>query len=635
MTLEYLTINHRAYKFIRSQAIKNVYDGLVELVTNAVDAYRKREKFKSLRKWPIIVDAVWKRNKLVEVFVTDHALGLDAKSMKRCFMQVGAFTSDVKTSRGFFSRGAKDVCALGTVWYETIHEGQYSKVILTHEGKGELRFAGVPASQQQRQALEIPRNGLRARIQLNRSFQTITPEHFYQTLKHNYLLRDVFSDSNFDVCLRHKLESKKGWVQRPLQYTKPTAELVLESEYEVPGYPGAIATFKLFKSKEALEREFHMPGFLVRDTNTIFCHTYLNSYEIQSDSMVEYLYGTLSCEHIKTLMYQADRDQFDEKNPFLIVDHSRGSGLMEKHPFVTSLYDYPRKRVLQYLDELDTEHASTTLQIGDLENLLKEYDILGSSTARTWVRKDSSRLFRAVESTRGQVVRVEREFKIPSASSGNNPTGKKEFIYKREDKEGHGDLKRLEIQENGEMVPATEPNAPVIPDDSEFRIVFKHFQKDSPRLQWKLKRNSLELHINLTNEIMGKYFNENSTALGKITRSKSVLLLGEILTDVFTKVLCDREVSKNQSFFTSLKNVEYKKAYDGLYSKKQREIEPKVHRILQSYIDSIKQSKRLAIEEQFQAIFENLKEQNIPSDNLKILKNTIFKSKQWNSLTKQ
>ena len=41
MDNNFINISQRAYKFIRGYAVNNIYEGLIELITNSDDAYDK------------------------------------------------------------------------------------------------------------------------------------------------------------------------------------------------------------------------------------------------------------------------------------------------------------------------------------------------------------------------------------------------------------------------------------------------------------------------------------------------------------------------------------------------------------------------------------------------------------------
>ena len=55
--------------------------------------------------------------------------------MEKNFLTVGNYTSS-SDSRGFFSRGAKDVSNIGNVIFESIKDNKYSKIEINTEGMG-------------------------------------------------------------------------------------------------------------------------------------------------------------------------------------------------------------------------------------------------------------------------------------------------------------------------------------------------------------------------------------------------------------------------------------------------------------------------------------------------------------------
>ena len=129
MTKDFIQFNERAYKFIRGSAVNHIIDAIVELITNSDDAYDKGKI--ANKKIHIHLDY----NGILKV--TDQAIGLNGDDMKKCFLQVGNYTSQ-ENNRGFFSRGAKDISALGDVYFESIRDNKYSKLLLDKDAKGEV-----------------------------------------------------------------------------------------------------------------------------------------------------------------------------------------------------------------------------------------------------------------------------------------------------------------------------------------------------------------------------------------------------------------------------------------------------------------------------------------------------------------
>ena len=100
-------------------AVRDVYDAIVELVTNCDDRYQ------ILKSNGIIEIEVERRrgDKNSMLRVRDFADGMDAVTMSRKLSWIGGMDSGLDKGedvRGTHSRGAKDVAALGHVTFESI-----------------------------------------------------------------------------------------------------------------------------------------------------------------------------------------------------------------------------------------------------------------------------------------------------------------------------------------------------------------------------------------------------------------------------------------------------------------------------------------------------------------------------------
>ena len=126
MSFQPLSIGSRAYKYIRMGAVKNVVDALIELITNSHDAYNKDSTLSKPHN--IRIKPYYTGRKYIEkVSLIDNAIGLTGDEMERNFLTVGNYTSE-SGSRGFFSRGAKDISNIGNVTFQSIKNNKYSKV---------------------------------------------------------------------------------------------------------------------------------------------------------------------------------------------------------------------------------------------------------------------------------------------------------------------------------------------------------------------------------------------------------------------------------------------------------------------------------------------------------------------------
>lgn len=351
--LNFLVIDPRAYKFIREQTMQNIADAFVELLTNCIDAYKQSSN--TIYDIKITVDIVQRT-----ICVVDQAIGLTAEGMAKCFLQVGGLTAAVN-SRGYFSRGAKDICALGDVTISAIKDGLLSKCFINTLGMGGILIENSPVTEEERAELQIINNGLNFFVKLKKSVELV-PERI-PTIIYHYALRDIFSDNKNKVTI--KILNDGILVNTiPLTYRYPTAQKVIDMEFQVPGY-NVPAKFTLYKSKVPIQSQYDVIddkymnfGILIATSTTIHMNTTLYP-QIRYHPYISYLYGRLQCDYLTDLVKQLDLtpDQYDTVlNPFSVIDPNRISGLNRTHPFTKALYKIPYERLQFVLEQLENEH---------------------------------------------------------------------------------------------------------------------------------------------------------------------------------------------------------------------------------------------------------------------------------------
>lgn len=504
--MQALSIDPRAYRFIRAQAMKTVADGLVELVTNCVDAYRKS----SHTMYHIDVVSNWaSTDRLTSITVRDYALGMDSARMKTCFLQVGAFTNEVG-SRGFFSRGAKDICALGNVSFHSIKDDKYSKAILTNDAMGAIEVADVPATQTHRATTGLPNgtNGVAVSIEIDEQYASITMHRFLSDLVSHFALRDIFSASHITVSYAAIENGIQRHFQR-LQWASPPSERILITEFAIEGYPDATGTLELFKTQTPMMRDIKQCGFLVRSSESVFCHTWLDM-DIWADPMVEYVYGHIKCDYIKDLMYSFDSNGATKENPFLILDHSRG-GLIDSHPFAKALYKYPILKVKEALADLDESGSCKRLTMDDLDELLDQFD----------------------------AFKKEKEVDVAA-----KPTNQQGWRDARATKlfEEIQQMKPLVVHESQEPTPVVTKSRRKV---SSFNLVFRKLDaRIKRRYEVKDTAGTVELVINLNNPTLAKHL-DGVNDIKEIQGPEGLVMLAEIFIEAFASLLANREIASN------------------------------------------------------------------------------------------
>jgi len=103
----------RYIQHVRSHAIGDVYDALVELITNADDSYNNLfvRKRRTRDGGDILIEHLEQRKGRSCIVVRDKAEGMDSSDMEKSFVRMGAFTSEWG-NRGYMGRPLTFVKAL-------------------------------------------------------------------------------------------------------------------------------------------------------------------------------------------------------------------------------------------------------------------------------------------------------------------------------------------------------------------------------------------------------------------------------------------------------------------------------------------------------------------------------------------
>ena len=118
-----ITATRRSISQNARHSIKDVFDAIIELVTNADDRYEILEADGTDIKGGRIDIEIVRKKKQRQLQIRDRADGMTAEDMVKKLSVVGERVSGQETGkkvRGNFSRGAKDVAALGHVTFQSI-----------------------------------------------------------------------------------------------------------------------------------------------------------------------------------------------------------------------------------------------------------------------------------------------------------------------------------------------------------------------------------------------------------------------------------------------------------------------------------------------------------------------------------
>ena len=677
---EFIQFNERAYKFIRGSAVNHIIDAIVELITNADDAYDKGNILKKKINVHIDYNGILK--------VTDQALGLNSDSMKKCFLQVGNYTSQ-ENNRGFFSRGAKDISSLGNVYFESIKDDKYSKLLLDKNAKGELQISDKPVTKEIRKMLGIFKNGLSVKLELNEGVSIPQPKDMLEIFSRHISLRNILNNNKCDcyITFNNSNQHEFNYNEFSFKYSFPKGHVLLYLTYKLPSYPDAEAFFTISKTDNQLYDNSNMKycdwGFLVTSNKVIHDITTVNP-QFKFNPHMKTLFGIIHSDYINKLLIDYDKIGPTKLNPFPILDPSRVGGLNYDHPFLKELIKIPNDRLDLILQELEVEDDNEYVFFNnELMDIINKLNVTGdkfmeSNDLMKFVENKNSNLIRGIESDRGKYVTVEKNFlqdlnKTKRVNLEPNLDKKKGLPYqdpmsKLFDIIGVGDEGNAPTEEKADAKLYKEFDKSIMKNvETEEKKIF-HFNKvegkdnektlnefESQNYQHLKKDNmfiikfiqstqnrkyeiyqsgqKIILKININFPILKKYFNAESEFSNTFETSKieAVMLLHEILTEALTRVqlisYINRDFIKINDASSSINFQELFKNYDSY----KNNIDISIDKVIQNIVNKerskikklIKSSDELESledsineEETFESVLNNM-------DNIEITNNEL------------
>ncbi len=318
----------------------NIVRGLVELITNADDAYTKLKNGRGR----IAVEVEHRRGRDWGVIVRDRATGMSRNELETRLTSLGGRSSGFERGlavRGNRGRGAKDLVAFGPVEFETIKDHKFTFLRLKPDGSYDISHRSRTATPEDRERLGITRgNGTVVSVTVSASHRCPHHDNLVEQLRNHFQLRDILSDSDREVMLVNLTRPE----QRRLTYgvNLDTLEKVVDQGVEVGSYPDARSRLRLWRLPERCEQPRSDParpcGILIKGKRAI----YENSlFAFENNPHAGWYTGRLECPYIDEVANQYD-DRLEEggkpskDNPIPIVSRRR-EGLAPDHPFTRAL----------------------------------------------------------------------------------------------------------------------------------------------------------------------------------------------------------------------------------------------------------------------------------------------------------
>jgi hypothetical protein len=390
-----LVVDRRTLIQNATLAIRDVYDAIVELVTNADDRYQILD-----RDGRIEIEVEERRGGKPSILrVRDFADGMTSLVMDQKLSRMGGRVSGLESGaavRGTNSRGAKDVAALGHVTFESIAaDGRVHKCRITPFMEFEL-CSSVPATEKLRKKLGITEGtGTVVTIEID-------PKSNHQVPRHDALLekvaslvrmREIIRDPRRIIIMRRTQQGREDQIRPPVYEGKKRVSV----RFEVPGYDGIDAKLLIYRAPSRFERakdRFRLGGILVKSRHAVHEATLFDP-SLESDPNALWFYGRLSCEAIDDLWNAFDNRYAKrlaplDSNPVPILDPSRKSGLTRDHPFVLALYDEALKRLRPLVEEerRREEHVRSKVENKKTRRRLDALEKAANDFMKEWMEQE-------------------------------------------------------------------------------------------------------------------------------------------------------------------------------------------------------------------------------------------------------
>eukprot|EP00466_Bigelowiella_natans_P009729 jgi/Bigna1/76424/fgenesh1_pg.41_\ len=172
-----------------------------------------------------------------------------------------------------------------------------------------------------------------------------------ESIRLYYPLRLLLSHPRNNVSIEFVTEAP-GSIRSARYNFLPESDVVYRGRFVVPNYPEAEAEYVVYRRSSAttpetlgssnhLQSEFREYENLVvdRERGVVYDFTVFKSY-LSTHDQVENSYGVLDCPHMTTLLHAWENGSngSDPKNPILMLDPARVSGLAVEHLFLANLF---------------------------------------------------------------------------------------------------------------------------------------------------------------------------------------------------------------------------------------------------------------------------------------------------------
>jgi hypothetical protein len=369
-----LPIDLRIVELLAKATIKNLIDGIVELVTNSDDSYRRLEGGNNFRTGKISISVCREKGGLCKrLTVEDFAEGMSVEELSRAIV-FGAETSGItegRSVRGLFGRGLKEtVIALGEGQIISIKNGKVARTRLwLDKGKRKPLYDNEMLDK-----IESSSESDGTKVDINVTNEKIKIpelESFKLQLTNHFALRDINSSRDREIVLTFDDQKRKLKTIEQIIFIKPHGKVVVDKEINLSGF-GDKVKLQILESPQALtaprNNPYGLAGILIKTRSAILDN---QLFRYDNDPAAHYFFGEAICGGLENRLRQGETE---------LIDPNRG-GLEWRHDYCRALAEMIereleplvaiKKKEIEKVPEKEI-NASTKQMIRNLCRVLNE-----------------------------------------------------------------------------------------------------------------------------------------------------------------------------------------------------------------------------------------------------------------------
>ena len=322
-----LQVDDSIVKTLSIATIKNLIAGVVELVTNSDDSYKRIEESGNNVSGRIEIYVNREKGGICKKFIVkDYAEGMTKEELEKALIFAGK-TKIGKSIRGLFGMGLKEtIIALGEGEIATIKKHKLTKTRLWLDSTTQIAQYDDESLLYSEDTNQEDGTTISIKI-TNDKIKIPTCEKFTEQLTTHFALRDINSSQSRDVILRFEELKNKLTDQKKIRFSNPEGVKAITIEKSLPGFGDKII-ITIYEGNHALDSPRFNPsglaGILIKTGGAILDN---QLFRFENEPEALYFYGEVVCEELEGRLRKGETG---------ILDLNRG-GLDWKHDYSKSL----------------------------------------------------------------------------------------------------------------------------------------------------------------------------------------------------------------------------------------------------------------------------------------------------------